>query len=380
MKPETAAKIVGQIYDCVFRPEGWPQFLQSIAASGENAGSSIVVHDLLGLGRSLVFEHGADQSHLRLYFEKLASSKAFPASRRHMHTLGDVTTMTMLCGDKELAEHDFYRRWVKPSGLRDMIGVLVLKSNQRLAWFWVARTEIQEPYGESDMAIMEELAPHICRAFTMADAFEMQAVRLQRLEAAMEALSTGVFLADRRGITYMNGAAKRMVDQGRMLKIKNNQLTAAKPRVNDTLHHALAASVGGTAPAKAGSHVVAVPGEEGGGLLASILPLDWREARNPLAALPGSAAIFVQDVSQAPEPAGQAFAKLYNLTPAELRVCLGIAEGKGLPELTASLKITTNTAKTHLKHIYAKTGVTRQGDLVRLIMLSTPPLRSVGTP
>jgi DNA-binding CsgD family transcriptional regulator len=379
VRPETAAKIIGQIYDCVFRPEGWPQLLKAISTSGENAGSSIVVHDRWGLGRGFVFEHGADQSHLRLYFEKLAASKAVPASRIQLHSVGEVTTLTMLCGEKELAEHDFYVRWVKPSGFRDMIGVLVLKSGQRLAWFSVARTEIQAPYGDWDMKFMDCLAPHICRAFTMADAFEMQAIKLQQLEQTVEALNTSVFLADRRGVTYMNSSAKRLVDQGRVLKIKNNQLTAAKPRMTDILNHALAASVGGTAPSRAGSHVVALPGEEGGGLLASILPLNWREARNPLSVLPGAAAIFIQDLSQAPEPASQAFAKLYGLTPAELRVSLGIAEGKSLQELTDTLNISANTAKTHLKHIFAKTGVTRQGDLVRLVMLSTPPLRSAVT-
>ena len=41
-----------------------------------------------------------------------------------------------------------------------------------------------------------------------------------------------------------------------------------------------------------------------------------------------------------------------------------------------TLGITMNTTKTHLKHIFAKTGVTRQGELMRLIMLSSRPIRN----
>jgi DNA-binding CsgD family transcriptional regulator/PAS domain-containing protein len=378
VKAETAARIIGQIYDCVLQPESWTGLLKLISSIGENAGSSIVVHDRAGMGRSRVFEHGADQSHLRLYFEKLASMKLTPGGRPHFRDLGDITTLTMLCGEKESIEHDFYVRWVKPSGFRDMIGVLVLKSGRRLAWFSVARTEIQTRYGQSDLEFMDWLSPHICRAFTMADIFDMQAIRLERLEQTVDALSTGVFLADHHGITYMNSSARDLLNRGGTLQIKNNRLTSARPRAADKLTVAISASLGGNAPGKVGSHMVAIPHTESGGVLASVLPLGWQSAHNPLVGLPGSAAIFVQDASAAPQFAGKAFAKLYGLTPAELRVSLEVAKGNGLHDLTLALGITTNTAKTHLKHVFAKTGVTRQGDLARLIMVSTPPIRSVG--
>ncbi len=378
MKAETAANIIGQIYECVLQPDRWPGLLKLISSVGENAGSSIVVHDRAGMARSRVFEHGADQSHLRLYFEKLASMKLMAGGRPHFRDLGDITTLTMLCGEKESVEHDFYVRWVKPSGFRDMIGVLVLKSGRRLAWFSVARTEIQTRYREADLQFMDWLAPHICRAFTMADVFDMQAIRLDRLEQTIDALSTGVFLADHHGITYMNSAGKKLVERGGTLRIRNNRLTSARPRVADRLSHAISASLGGAAPAKIGSHMIAVPDTEGGGLLANVLPLGWENGHNPLVGLPGSAAVFIQDASAPPQFAGRAFAKLYGLTPAELRVTLEVAKGNGQHELTETLRISANTLKTHLRHIFAKTGVTRQGDLARLIMVSTPPVRSLG--
>lgn len=376
MKAETAAKIIGQIYGCVLQPGGWPDFLKSISTRGENAGSSIVVHDRWGDGRARLFEHGADQSHLRVYFEKLASMKLMPDGGPHLRTLGDVTTMTMLCGEHEALEQDFYMRWVKPSGLRDMIGVMVLKSGKRLAWFSVARTEIQTRYGADDLAFMDWLSPHICRAFTMADIFDIQAVRIAQLEETMDALSTGVFLADSQGISYMNSAGKKLVDKGGMFKLKNNRLTTARSRSGDQLADALDASLKGVAPSKIGAHMVPIPAEEGHGLIASVLPLSWRDADNPLAALPGAAAILIQDAAQPPQIAGDAFARLYGLTPAELRVSLEIARGQNPQEISDALGISGNTLKTHLKHIFAKTGVTRQGDLARLIITSAPPLRA----
>ena len=376
MKAATAARIIDQIYDCVLDSERWPGLLKMISSRGENAGSSIVVYDRWGEGRSCVFEHGADQSHLRVYFEKLATMKLRPGGKPHLRSVGDVTTLTMLCGEQESLEHDFYVRWIKPSGFRDMIGVLVLKSGKRLAWFSVARTEIQARYREADLEFIDWLSPHICRAFTMADVFELQAIRIEQLERTVDMLSTGVFLADTRGITYMNSSARKLVDQGRALKLKNNRLSTNKSRTADMLAHAVSASLNGLAPMRVGSHTVPIPDEEGGGLLAIILPLNWQEGRNPLAGMAGSAAIFIQDTSQPLPFPGAAFAKLYSLTPTEARVCFELTRGANSQELAEILGVGTNTIKTHLKHIFAKTGVTRQGELIRLMAISTPPVRS----
>ena len=377
MKAATAARIIDQIYDCVLEPERWPGLLKTISSKGENAGSSIVVYDRWGGGRRRVFEHGADQSHLRVYFEKLAATKLRPGGKPHLRSVGDVTTLTMLCGEQETLEHDFYVRWIKPSGFRDMIGVLVLKSGKRLAWFSVARTEIQARYREPDLEFMDWLSPHVCRAFTMADVFELQAIRIEQLERTIDALSTGVFLADSRGITYMNSSAERLIGKGRALKLKNNRLSAIQSRTADMLAHALSASLNGLAPVKIGSHTIPIPDEEGGGLLASILPLTWQDARSPLAGMAGSAAIFIQDTSQPQSFPGAAFAKLYGLTPTEVCVCLELTQGVSPQELAGVLGVSANTIKTHLKHIFAKTGVARQGELIRLMAMSTPPVRSV---
>jgi DNA-binding CsgD family transcriptional regulator len=374
VKATTAARIIDQVYSCVLEPERWPGLLKMISSRGENAGSSIVVYDRWGAGRSRVFEDGADQSHLRVYFEKLAAMKLMPGGKPHLRSVGDVTTLTMLCGEQESLEHDFYVRWIKPSGFRDMIGVLVLKSGKRLAWFSVARTEIQSSYREADLEFMDWLSPHICRAFTMADVFELQAVRIGQLERTVDTLSVGVFLADSRGITYMNNSAKKLIDQGHTLKLKNNRLSAAKSRTADMLANAISASLNGLAPVKIGSHTVAIPNDEGGGLLASVLPLNWQQGRNPFTGIAGSAAIFIQDTTQPLPFPGAAFAKLYGLTPTEMRVCFELAQGVSPPELVEILGVSANTIKTHLKHIFAKTGVTRQGELIRLMAVSTPPV------
>ena len=84
-------------------------------------------------------------------------------------------------------------------------------------------------------------------------------------------------------------------------------------------------------------------------------------------------AIFVQDPIVMPPFPGQAFAELYGLTRSELRVLLAMVPGLSVKEAAEVLGIGENTAKTHLQHIHSKTGTSKQTELMRLFMSSTPP-------
>ena len=91
-------------------------------------------------------------------------------------------------------------------------------------------------------------------------------------------------------------------------------------------------------------------------------------------AFAATAAIFVQDPFVVPPFPGEAFAKLYGLTPSELRVLLAMAPGLGVKEAAEVLGVSETTAKTHLQHIYGKTGTSKQTELLHLFMSSTPPV------
>ena len=58
----------------------------------------------------------------------------------------------------------------------------------------------------------------------------------------------------------------------------------------------------------------------------------------------------------------------------ELRVLLAIAPGLGLRE-AAILGIRETTAKTHLQRIFAKTGTSRQTELLHLLKNTASPLQ-----
>jgi DNA-binding CsgD family transcriptional regulator len=377
MRPERLSDIIGSVYDCVLEPQEWSRTLPLISAFGESAASSIVVQGRLNNSGARIFEDGDRQSFLRLYFEKLAASRMPAMKQVAFDHLGEVATMTMLAGEREPLNSDFYLKWVRPLGFRDVIGVLVLKSGKRVAWFSVARSDVQSRFTESDLRQMELLSPHICRALLISDALDLQSIVATRLAETVDHLSTGVLLTEEKGrIAYMNGSAEAILKDSGALKSKDGHLVATRPHARDALSRALEESSAGRAPSTSGQHAIPLPDEEGSGLIANVLPLQWRDGRNPLAALPGAAAVIIQNPAEgAPAPI-EAIGLLYGLTAAERNVLEHVAASRSPQETADRLGVSVNTVKTHLQKIFAKTNTARQADLVSLVARSTAPLKS----
>jgi DNA-binding CsgD family transcriptional regulator len=71
------------------------------------------------------------------------------------------------------------------------------------------------------------------------------------------------------------------------------------------------------------------------------------------------------------DPSAETVQRLFAITAAEARLTLQLLQGRTLAQASEKLGISVETARTHLKHVLAKTGTRRQADLVRL-MLNSP--------
>jgi DNA-binding CsgD family transcriptional regulator len=60
----------------------------------------------------------------------------------------------------------------------------------------------------------------------------------------------------------------------------------------------------------------------------------------------------------------------FGLTPTESEIAARLADGADISEIAAALEIRPGTVRVHLRSIYRKTHVSRQGELVRLVLCS----------
>jgi DNA-binding CsgD family transcriptional regulator len=88
-----------------------------------------------------------------------------------------------------------------------------------------------------------------------------------------------------------------------------------------------------------------------------------------------SAVVFANASRSRTPSAAATVGKLYRLTPAEKRLLEALLQGERIAGYANRVGISTNTANTQLKQIFAKTGTSRQSELMRQI--SSDPVASL---
>ena len=374
---ETFSKVVEAIYDCALDPNRWQNAISLISDLLQSQRCALAVHNHVDHRNELVFQLGIENDDYWRQHEETYSRLNPLFVPMLMQPVWAVATRAMVVNDDEVFESRFYKEWAKPQGLHDVVGVKVLHTEQRQGFFTADRFVSQPRYGEREVRLLTLLSPHVCRAVAISDVLNLKTIRSEALEAALNALSSAVYLTDRHArVVFMNRVAERQVKTSNALRIENNRLSAVDRVARAALTKAIDETSVDEAERLDSGFTLALPEVEQAGLVATILPLTRGERRNMSGAFAATAAIFVQDPFVVPPFPGEAFAKLYGLTPSELRVLLAMAPGLGVKEAAEVLGVSETTAKTHLQHIYGKTGTSKQTELLHLFKSYTPPVKA----
>ncbi len=219
---------------------------------------------------------------------------------------------------------------------------------------------------------MRLLIPHLRRAVTISNVLDVQAIEKARMAETLDALKLGVVLANEDSrILHANRAAEAMMREGGPLRDRGGVLRAEGGAASLEIRSAIKQAARNESGIGKTGLAVRLTEEEGEApVVAHVLPLAGSEVRSRLEPA-AVAAVFVNPkVDDA--ASAQAVAATYGLTPAETRVLTRVLTGNTVAEAAADLGIAPTTARTHLDSIFAKTGVSRQSELIRLAAQVTP--------
>ena len=101
-------------------------------------------------------------------------------------------------------------------------------------------------------------------------------------------------------------------------------------------------------------------------LVVHLLPLGRPEPA--VCTWPGAAVVVVADPARPTRLDPALVAVGLGLTPMESRVAVLLAEGKSLRGVAAATGCKESTIRWHLRQIFAKCGIARQAELVRLVL------------
>jgi len=372
--PERLARLVGLLYDAALDAALWPDALTGVASFVGGSAAGLHVRDVVHKTGKAHYEVGTEPSYSRLYFEKYI--KLDPLSSAYVFLgVGEVTSNSRLISHAEFIETRFYKEWVQPQGWIDNIFVTLEKSSIIQAEYVVFRAERDGIADEPSLHRMRLIAPHMRRAVLIGDVIDLKTAEASTFVDTLDGISAGMFLVDDTAcIVHANASAHAMLAAADFLSAVGGRLVASDGHTDRALRDTFAAAGGGDAAIGIRGIAVPLSARDGECYVAHVLPLTSGARRRAGANYAAVAAVFVHKAALGAPSPPEVIAKMFGLTPSELRVLLSLVEVGSVPETAVALGIAETTVKTHLHHLFAKTGTSRQAELVKLVAGFSNPL------
>jgi DNA-binding CsgD family transcriptional regulator len=376
---EVLSSLIGRIYDCAVQPELWPQTLVEIRRAFNVAHLQVVSVD----GVRLLQGEAAQPKAFRTLFEQnwikeLAPHfKDIPGVNNWIQADIDTPTSQMqFVSEEDFKQSEFYSKWSKPRGLGDSCVTTLVKRDHLICALTATGAPDRHLFNEEDYSAFRTLSPHIRRSLMIGDVIDDGEYKLSLYREILDRIATSVMIVSPGArLVYANGSAEELLSEGKNIKVRGGQLQGAYAAYSAGLRDALdrACSENDIDIGMFGNGIpLRGTDPETPTAVCYVLPLGRSEHRRALG--PGHAAVFVSKPGSSMPPSLEVLSALSGLTTREARIALKIADGSTPTQAADELGVTMNTMRTHLSHIFDKTGVNSQPGLVRYVSSLSMPL------
>ena len=380
---ERALELIDRIYAAALDPDAWIDVVRGFSDFFGGGPVLLTLNPSLEPGPwsgTLQYAVGIEDDYARSYWEFVYRVGVY-SSRYSTHFADHWGDMRELVPDFDLPGSDLYANWLAPQGLapRWPVGLTILDAQGDSAGGFSAFTrEGEDPIPDERLKAAGQFIPHLRRAAEI----RRRLLRAQRvhlaLSEAIDRLPVGLLLLDaQRQVVIQNRSAVRIDADKDGLRIDAQHGPSAEDaRENAELQKLLADALESSRLGDLGTpgflSVSRPSGKRNYALMVTPLvpePVGWMD-------VDAVVAVFVADQDGGGIQTGAGMLEeLYELTHSEAELVRLLSAGATLEEAAQQRGISLNTARSHLKHAFAKTGTKRQGELVRLIVTGVGQIR-----
>lgn len=290
---------------------------------------------------------------------------------------GEVISAEDLLGKDEWQKSAMYQEYLKPLGIRHLLGADIYTEEGIQCRLRVTRPPKGKAFSDKDRQLVRILLPHFRRAIRLHAKLDYLECERQLYSGAMNRLLLGMVSFDQQGnILEMNEEAERILEEKDGISMTSKGIKAARQSENQDLqrllNEAIAGGVSDTEPSVVEAMAITRQFDRSRlGIVIRTIPMgEWSESGQRPAAV-----MFLRDPDyNSGEPLQEVVQRVFGLTRMESALAVLLAQGYTLDEAAEQLNVRRNTARTHLRSIFGKTGVSRQTMLVRLLLQSVVSL------
>lgn len=359
-------------YEAVAEPDLWPGFLRRYAELTAADATFLQIHDLKAQASHILQGFGITSPLKKSYNEYYSKINIWRNRGRALIVPGRVFLDQEQCPRSDLERSEFFNDCLKPFGLAYSMGAAIAREGPRAPTLSCLRGPSRQPFDQSDREIARFVLPHLRRAWTIAERLDLLAAG----ESVLDTVPLGaVFLASDGAAIYCNRAAEEIFNANDGLGLRNGELSAGDKKAESQLRKSIGSAL---APCqRPGPAAVSVPRRS--------LRRDYQVVTAPFLGryrqfigLPRPMVLVLITDPERQAPAnGDLLRELFQLTRKEAAITAKLSEGKSVEQAATELSVTYETARTHLRRIFSKTGTSRQAELL-LLIARLPTIRNGG--
>jgi DNA-binding CsgD family transcriptional regulator/PAS domain-containing protein len=355
------SQLIDRIYECSFVPDLWPGVLDELAQMIDAPRGTLLIHN--GGAALWKASPAAQEASQRMVDEGWLRRGQFMARLLSLRHSGFVTERDGFTPE-ELDQEPLWRDFFRPAGFGWGAGTLVSLPSGEHVFLALTRKLERGPVEAELIHRLDTLRSHIARSVLMSARLQLQ--RASAVSEALALIGLPALVLDERGKVL---AANRLIEAlTASVHWRARDQVSLKDRAADQLLRSAIATIDVPGNSGVRSFPVREPDTQAM-MVAHVIPIRF-SARDIFVRC---AAVLVLSAIGTPQaPSVELVQSLFDLTPAEARIARSLASGKTVDDIASDSHISHNTIRTHIRGVLAKTGCTRQTDVVALLAGISP--------
>jgi DNA-binding CsgD family transcriptional regulator len=275
-----------------------------------------------------------------------------------------------VCPARRFADTEFYNDWLMPQkDVEAAAGIKLVGDRQELVQFMIHYPLAQsDRYGQAALEVLHRVRGNIERSIDLARLMRGGAEARAAGAALVERSHCAAFvLDDERHVRDANAMAVDLFSAGSALSVRNNECHLAD-RNADARFGMMLQRLSKNVPVEGSPLVFHTVDGAWQVVLAGLPTPSWSPPVLSLLPPRRLILVLVNDLRpQTREKDLSSLATAFGLTPAEIRFCRHLMLGASVADAAEHTGVTVETARTRLKSIFQKTGLSRQAQLMMLL-------------
>jgi DNA-binding CsgD family transcriptional regulator len=352
--------LIDQIYEAAVVPDGWKTVLNELSDRFGAKGGALWTSspdNVRWLGAGETEQNFAD------FVAEGWVTQNYRVPRLLQRRYPGFITDLDLCTAEEIATWAMYTEFLIPRGYIAASATAIQGATDDMLIFSIEGHQSEQAARQA-IPFLDGLRPHLARASMLSSQFHLE--RARAATAALQMIGVpAAFVSATGRIRAVNRLFEPMI--GESVLDTAGGIRLADPEANKRLRAVQDSARAGFVQGL--SLALRLP-EDGKVAVLHVLPV-MGQARDVF--LDGGMILLLTGTGQVNPPGAEVLQALFDLTPAEARLCRALANGASPDETAARLGVRVSTVRTQLKSLFAKLGVHRQAELVAMLVTLTLP-------